>query len=591
MPVPAPKPRPKDTVRIHGTVRGKSDNLPAPGATIVAAALGLDGEEVTISDEHGEYTLDVKRGTYNITVYYADSTTLAAHDLVITGDIELVGMIINDTATNWGCVFWSTPPPELTTQPRFGLAVRRPFVPVSRDRTHRAWIAPVVGADVRTAVATVEDGSRLQSAPGIPIAFLEEVTTHTLRIPIGVAAGSGGGAEVALRTGSNETHGTTQLIFGLDRDSPRAASGGVEVFASGPLKQDTAWIGTGLVANRDPQGVLGAAGMVTFNYAQSAEHQLAVAALGQTQGDTVHDGWTNARWTSKFDDNKLEIRGIATAEQLELGSPAEQLARVVGSPAETTNRIGGQLDLKWRHKAMGYHVVTVAAAGGTGYRGELQHDDVTLAAGDSWQVHPNIDLDYGVRYQTRVFDGDRAVVVAPRISLGYDWTKEGRSDAFVAYQRVPHLDDGMPGDWHQLDSRFHDEVATGVSYERDVENPIMTGAAMRVRWSERGDAEVGAEAWARVERRRVTIHAAATTLGRVGSVVAQSTLVNGDTNKLLAGATLRATPDASAAGTAVTWRHVGNKSSEKHDLTFDTTLEGYAGERGPGARLLLGGTW
>ena len=34
----------------------------------------------------------------------------------------------------------------------------------------------------------------------------------------------------------------------------------------------------------------------------------------------------------------------------------------------------------------------------------------------------------------------------------------------AAYQRVPHLDDGLPGDWRALTTRAHDELAAGVSY-------------------------------------------------------------------------------------------------------------------------------
>jgi hypothetical protein len=585
-----------DKRTVHGNVRGQTTKEAAVGATVVATRIGaLAGsvsEEVAISDEIGNYTLALAPGTYELTIYYVNLTTVLPRVEVRTTDVQLGITWLNEDSAETRCSFdfgWDRGP-ELTSMPRFGLTVSRGFTPVSRDRTHRAWIAPVAAADPRTAVTSVDGAARLPGAPGIPIAFVEEVSTYTLRTPIGTAGGSGGSSEVALRAGSNEPRAEARVILELAREADAtAAAGGAELLTAGPLAHDKAWVTAGVVANRAGDGTVGASGMLRLDYAKSAEHQLSLAGLAQAPDPYTRDGWSRLHWTSKFDDDKLELDGIASAEQLELTSAA---ARGVATSAAITNRVGAQAGLTWRKKAAGSHHLRFVAGGGTGYRGLARHADVEVGAGDVWQVRPNLELELGVRSDTRVFDRDRATVTSPRLSLTWDVSKEGRSDVFVAYQRVPHLDDGMPGDWRTGTARFHDELATGASHVRASGWPIMVGVAGRARSGQQAlEDTLGAEAWARVDAKRTSLHVSATTLGRIATVMAQRTAVKRSANTLVVGATLRASPETTTAGAGVTWKHAGRRSEKPDDLSFDVATEAYTSEAGPAFRLLLGGLW
>ncbi len=584
-------------VTVHGTVRGKKTAEPLVGVTVVAIGVGDRNNETAITDENGQYTLRVVPGRYEVTLYYVDATSVLG-PIVVSENTELATSLLDENSNqNYGCVFDYNEGPTLSSYPRFGLTVGRDFRPVARDRTHRAWIAPVAAADPRTAVGSIDGGVRLQSAPGIPVAFLEEVGTYTLRVPIKLATGSGGASEIALRSGSNQMKGDARLIFDLaDDHGSHDAGGGAEVLASGPLVEDSAWAAVGLVANQATDGTLGTSGMLRVDYAKSFEHQLTIEGLAQAPDATTRAGWSQARWTSKFDDNKLELRALANAEQVKLGSgTVVRVGDPIATPdVDTTNRIGGLLGLTWRKKGHGYHVLALSAGGGAGYRGRERHDDLSLAAGDEWQLEPNIDLHYGVRSDTRGFAGDHATVVSPRVSLSWDATKEGRSDLFIAYQRVPHLDEGLPGDWRARagdDGKFHDELAAGASYQRG-DWPVMLGIGGRARTKQDAlEDTIGVEGWGRFDSRRTLIHASATTLGRVGTVMAQRKLVKAKSDTLLVGATLRRDPETTTGGAAVTWQHAGRRREQKEDLSFDLAAEGYTGEAGPALRILLGGSW
>jgi len=579
------------TVQVHGNVRSKRSSEPLAGATVIATRSGSDTSEPAITDETGSYTLALSPGTYEVTIYYLDATFVLPKLEVADVDIERgTTWITEQPQADHGFDFLWEPGPELTSVPRFGLTVAHGRSPVSRDRTHRDWIAPAASADPRTAVTTLEGAARLQRAPGIPTAFLDEVATYTLRVPIDAAMGTGGASTVSLRSGSNETHGDARVLFELARDAAATTAGGAELVAAGPLVHDKAWLAAGLVAHYAGDGTLGASGMLRINYAQSAEHQLSVIGLAQAPDPRTRDGWSGLRWISKFDDNKLTLDGTASAEQLELTPDAA--AGAIGPSSDLTNRVAAQAGLTWRKRASGYHQLRLVAGGGSGFRRRARHDEVSLAAGDTWQVKPNVELELGVRSDTRLFDGDRATVTSPRLAVTWDASKEGRSDVFVAYQRVPHLDDGMPGDWRVGESRFHDEIATGASYERSSGWPIMVGVAGRARSRQHElEDKLGVEGWARVEGRRTLLHASATTLGRVATVMAQRTAVKRRKNTLVVGAMLRASPETTTGGAAVTWKHAGRRSEKPDDLSFDLAAEGYTSEAGPALRILLGGAW
>jgi hypothetical protein len=564
-----------DAATVSGIVVDAKTAEPLAGVTVVAG--GSDpstGEQVVITDEHGLYAIDVPPGIYTITMYYSDTTVVVVRGLAVTGDVALGLTSIAETVAC--CIDWwfDEHDPTLSSDPRFGLTMQRDFRLPTRERTHLAWIAPAAAADPARVVTVVDGGARFAGAPGIPLAFVDEVRTYTLRVPIAQPAGSGGGTEVWLRTGSNELRGETTAV--LDRD---ALAG--EAFASGPIVHDKAWFGAGLVATRDS-----AAGLVDANYAASYAHQGALQALVQP-----HDAWANASWVSKLYDGKLELTGRATAERLEL----IPLAARAATPLAPTivDRAGGLFDLKARKKFHGYHHFAFAAGGGAGERGDTHHSDASVAVGDEWQLLPNLDVHAGVRSDARAYGNERVTVVSPRAELDYDVTKEGRSDLFIAFQRTPLVDDSLPGDWLGLRSLYRDELAIGASYLPSAEHWPMVGVAARTRRS--ADAslvEHGVEGWLRVETHRTQLHAAATSLGRVATLAGRRTLYDCHHHQLFTSASARVSPDAREAGAALAWHHAGDLfTSSDRSASVDVQLEGFAGTAGPGARLVLGAVW
>ncbi len=591
------------TIALRGAVIDERDRLPAAGAVVVAAGLGggATGEAIAIADELGRYELRVVPGLYDVLAYLGDTPATITRRIALVADTDL-GTVAVARIAREDCVFIVLPDPTLDTDPRFGLTARRGWAPVARDRTHRAWIAPVVAAGARTAATTLEAGARLPGAPGIPLAFVEEVQTHTLRVPIGLPAGAGGAAAVSLRAGSNQASGDVRIALGLDRPGApdRTASSALEAFAGGPLKKDRAWIAAGLAADRDHRGARGTHGMLALHYAASRDHQLAVAGLAQAAGDGARGRWANARWTSRLWEHRLELQAIATAEQLATPD-AEAIARAAGASGELVDRAGGRLAATWRTRGLGDHRLALSAGGGAGARDRERHADASLAAGDAWDLRANLRLDAGVRWESRTFAGERAAVTATRASLSYDFTREGRADAFVAYQRVPHLDDAAPGRWRALEALAHDEVAAGLGYNPERFSPIMIGAAARARRTIAGAAapELGLEGWARFSGRRLRLHAAATTLDRAASVLGQLELVDRRGDKLTAGATARwgaapapaGPPDAPggfSGGAALAWRHTGTPWRRS---SLEVGLEAHAGAGGPGGRLVVGAAW
>ncbi len=560
---------------IRGRAWTKSSGEVAPGATIIVSEHGGKATYAAIADELGDYKVEVPPGFYDITVYYADVTMETVKQRMFVDDVLLDPVLIDDTASEpyGGCVFGPVPP-ELTSMPHFGAAISRQLLPVSRDRTHRAWIAPIAMADPARSVTTVEGGRRFTVAPGIPLAFVEDATTSTLEVPIELARGGGGATDVTLRAGSNQHHGEARLILGADR---RDGSTAAETFVGGPLAKDHAWAAAGLVVRRDA-GALTGDGMLRLD-GRVDDHEVMVAGLAH-DGLAEDAGWSTARWKVKLFDAKLELGAVATGELLQRSS--EIAAReTTFDPARTIDRAGSTAFAKARFKAAGYHQAYASVGAGLGRRDDLRHSDASYVVGDDWMWSPSITLTTGVRLEQRTFDGERVQVVAPRASLKWDPTREGRGEVFVAYQRVPLLDDGLPGDWRSLDDHSVDELIAGVGYRRS-SGDTMVGVAVRQR-----DDRTGGEAWLRRDTARSVVHLQATSLDRAATLLAQRKLRDRDGSKIMLGTAARVTEDRREAGVALGWK----RSSASRETTTDVAVEGYAGTDGPGARIVAGILW
>ncbi len=562
------------------TIRGrawiKSSGEVAVGATIIVSEHGGKATYPAITDELGDYKIEVPPGFYDVTVYYVDVTIETVKQRMFVDDVLLDPVLIDDTAIESYTACFSGPaPPEFTSMPHFGAAISRHVLPVSRDRRHRAWIAPVAFADPARVVTTVEGARRFTTAPGIPTAFVEDVTTYSRDVPFALSTGSGGAAEVSLRSGSNQRRSEARLILGADDHADDSAS--AETFLGGPISKDHAWAAAGLVLGRNG-GALTGDGMLRLD-AHAHDHDFTLAGLAH-DGVDEDAGWTTARWKAKYFDAKLEVGALATGERLERSS--ELAAREVAvDPTRTIDRAGGLAYAKLRFKAAGYHTAYASAGGGAGRRDELHHTDLSFAIGDEWMWSPSLTFTAGVRVEERTFDGDRARRVAPRVALKWDPTHEGRGEVFVGYQRVPLVDDGLPGDWRSLDVIAVDEMYAGVGYRRS-SGDTMVGLAVRQR-----DDRTGGDAWIRRDTARTVVHLQATSLDRVATLLAQRKLRDRSGTLITLGTTARVTEDRSEAGVALGWK----RSSSDRERTAEVTAEGHAGTAGPGARIVVGMFW
>lgn len=145
------------------------------------------------------------------------------------------------------------------------------------------------------------------------------------------------------------------------------------------------------------------------------------------------------------------------------------------------------------------------------------------------------------------------------------------------------------GDWLAAPALFRDELAVGASWERNAEHWPMFGMAGRARRTGETD-EVGVDGWLRHDTRRMTIHASATTLGRIATLAAQRRLVDSRRHdELIIGTLVRVSPERSEGGGTLVWRHIGaRRDNDDRDADIDLAVEGNAGTAGPGARLQIG---
>ena len=86
--------------QLRGVVKDKGTNEVAVGATVVATSPSLQGEQVVITDENGQYFVtSLPAGMYTLTVYYNDSTYARSNVLVQVGKEAVVNISVNSAET------------------------------------------------------------------------------------------------------------------------------------------------------------------------------------------------------------------------------------------------------------------------------------------------------------------------------------------------------------------------------------------------------------------------------------------------------------------------------------------------------------
>jgi hypothetical protein len=86
--------------QLRGVVKDKGTNENAVGATVVATSPALQGEQVVITDENGQYFItSLPPGMYTLTVYYNDSTYARGNVLVQVGKEAVINISVNSADT------------------------------------------------------------------------------------------------------------------------------------------------------------------------------------------------------------------------------------------------------------------------------------------------------------------------------------------------------------------------------------------------------------------------------------------------------------------------------------------------------------
>jgi hypothetical protein len=547
-------------VRLHANLVEKATREPMIGATVVAPL--PVGENVEITDENGFVSIAVPAGTTTLTVYYDNNTfervVIASPDATDLDAGTLAFDVVASKSSCCACDFGYSPP-MIDYDSSLVTTISRPW-PVARTRDSTSVVALAASAPPRQ-TSWLDGDRRLAGSPGVSLALLQEITVHTMRGASNLDQASDG-ISLASRSGTNDNKGAARIAFGTDGT-------GLEAGAGGPIVVDSAWWWAGAVLGPEGQQEL-----ARVDYAATPDEQGQISGLHQSEpvaipagaraitGD-VRDDWASAEWVAKLDEGRWRLAGGASGERLDDGT------------VTTRGAVHARVD---RHeKIAGYHTLRAYGELGEGTTGTVDHHDTSASAGDAWMIIPNITVDAGVRWDERWFGPARADIWQPHASLGYDWTKEGRSQIFVNADRASLLDAGPLGGWITA-PRWRDDVATGASYEI-VDDWMITAA---VRTSELAGARRNGIDGALDHRGRIELHVTASSVERVvaGYAALRLDLVRaGVTGRWAAAGDIY----GSEAGALVSWHH-----DMSHGMTTDIGGELVGDREGKLARLVVG---
>jgi len=483
-----PLPVPAGGGMITGEVRDQETGEMLAGVTVVIASPALDGTRAEISDDGGRYRFDrLPAGRYQVTFYYAESVEVR-DDVIVVDDA--IAWVPTTLYTGYTCVLplWFDDVPMVDAT---SAGVSR--VLAGDDLFH----LPVRGRR-RAPAARVWGLAWPEGAPAPPDAMVDEIEVTAA----GGTAARGGiapAADLALRSGSNQHH----LALVARRGAGAADS---QARAAGPVVADRVWYAVA-VARQQPADSITA--LAQLNWAVTPEHQggvmaytdrwrpggRAAAVAGSPgplrAGRAVDPGVARvamvaADWRSRFDDNRFDVEAAAGWSRLADAGGAD-------------DRASGRVALTRRLRALGHHLAIAGVDAGhtrAGRSGDAGVADAALWIGDSWQPLPDLTVDAGLRGERETVDrgpatGDHHGLV-PRAGLAWDWTREGRSRAFVglARPRAPATASAPP--------RQVSEVVGGAELELE----RFEGLALLAAWRHAGDGD-GPLLGARVRRRHL----------------------------------------------------------------------------------------
>src|SRR5512143_1767432 len=220
---------------LRGTIHDKSGGETAVGATVVATSPALQGEQVGITDESGQYFItSLPPGVYTLTVYYNDATFSRGNVLIQVGKEAVVNVTV-DTGAATG-----KPKGEVIniqgTAPIVDQGSTKTGMTITDDYTRNIPVARTFGGVVGSAAGAQRDNYGISFAgatsvenvyvveginttdtayggisSNLPNEFISETEVITGGYNAEYGRATGGIVNVITKSGSNEFHGS---VFG-----------------------------------------------------------------------------------------------------------------------------------------------------------------------------------------------------------------------------------------------------------------------------------------------------------------------------------------------------------------------------------------
>ena len=221
--------------QLRGVIRDKATGSAAVGATVVATSPSLQGEQVAITEDGGQYFItSLPPGLYVLTVYYADSTFSRGNVLIQVGKEAVVNVTVDSGAKE------GRPKGEIIeikgTAPIVDQGSTKTGASFGEDYTRNVPVARTFGGVVGAAAGSTNDffGANFSGATSLentyvveginttdtsngslssnlPTEFLQETEVITGGYNAEYGRATGGIVNVVTKSGSNEFHGS---VFG-----------------------------------------------------------------------------------------------------------------------------------------------------------------------------------------------------------------------------------------------------------------------------------------------------------------------------------------------------------------------------------------
>jgi len=221
--------------QVRGVIKDKGTNENAVGATVVATSPALQGEQVVITDENGQYFItSLPPGMYTLTVYYNDSTYARGNVLVQVGKEVVINISVNSSDTTGkpkGEVINIAGSAPIVDQgsTKTGITITEDYTKnVPTGRTFGAVLGSASGSQTDTYGISMAGSTSVENtyvieginttdtaygrlSSNLPNEFISETEVITGGYNAEYGRATGGIINVVTKQGSNEFHGS---VFG-----------------------------------------------------------------------------------------------------------------------------------------------------------------------------------------------------------------------------------------------------------------------------------------------------------------------------------------------------------------------------------------